>query len=174
MAAGEKGRRLRVEHDKIGVGALIEAADLALKLERFSVAARRHPEKLEAREPDTLKHGDLIGLGHGGEHGIAGAAADIGGKTDRDFAPGLAQMRPGKESRAQKSIGGGAVNDFGSRFMESDAFAFGKMDAVGEEALRPQESEALIDCGVVTIIREEPLDGVELHPALGEMGLQID
>ncbi len=59
------------------------------------------------------------------------------------------------------------MKDRGATVMEPLAFAFGKVDAVGEKASGSQQPEALIDGGVIALLRKEALDGFELKLALG-------
>ena len=66
------------------------------------------------------------------------------------------------------------MDDLRAGIMQAPAFAFGKMDAVGEHASRSQEAEAFVNGGIVAIAGIEPLHRFQLGSAFGEMGLQKD
>ena len=128
--------------------------DLAVEPQKSGVAAGRHVKQLDRGEPGAAQHRHLVGLRHGGEHGVAGAAADVGREPHGDRPRLLAQMRACQQAGAQEGVRGRAVDDLRACLVEACALAFRKMDAVGEEALRPQKPVTVVDVGVVLITRE--------------------
>jgi hypothetical protein len=63
------------------------------------------------------------------------------------------------------------MGDDRSRFRQSPAFALGEMDAMGEDAALAQQTEAVIDIGIVLVAGIERSDAFDLAFALLQMRL---
>src|SRR5690606_29941604 len=86
-------RRARIEHDEIGVRARLKRAHMLDERQRLGVAARDLPERGERIELFALQRDHLVAFVHCPQHGIIGAAADIGrGSNTERLRPSFVAM----------------------------------------------------------------------------------
>ena len=123
--------------------------------------------------PVPAQHRHLVRLAHGAEHRVAGAASDVGRDADTDRmipVPGAAQV---EQARSQEGVRGRAVHDRRSGRRQARALARRQMDAVREQAAGADQTEAVVDIGVVLRPGKVPRHQRDLRPALREVRVHV-
>ena len=123
------------------------------------------------RVPAQQRH--LVGLPHGAQHRVAGAAAHVGGEADAHRAGRVAKAPEVEQAGAEEGVGGGAMHDGGAGFRQTRALPLRQMNAVSEEAARAEQTAAVVHVGVVPGPREVAPHRGDLRQALGEVAVHV-
>ena len=119
-----------------------------------ALPARELPERGQRIELLAVQRDHLVALVHGPQHGIAGAAADIGrrGDPERLRAPAVALVV--EQAGAEEQVGGRTEHRDRVRRPTAHRPRVGKMDAVAEQALAAEQPVMLVDVGIVAATRD--------------------
>ena len=139
------GGRPRIENDEVGLLARFDRTDVLIKSEGSRVAESHSIEGLRSRPGLPVELENLVTLGRGAQHRIAGAAADIGGERDPH-----ARVAPAAPDRTGPSRGTGSTSGRRPRPTGSPPARRPRapqMDAMAEHDRGPKQPGALIDVG---------------------------
>jgi len=145
--------RARVEHDEIGVLAGLDRADRVVEGERPGVAERHLVEGRRCRPRLAVELQNLIPLGRGPQHRVAGAAADVGGEPDPH--PCVREPRPVEQSGAEEQVGGRAEGRDRAALGHRGHLIFGHVNAMAEHRARSQQPCPGVDVEIVARGRKE-------------------
>ena len=169
--------RGEVDHGQVSLHALGDVADLMFGPEGAGRTDGGQPPQVRRVQGLAAQLGDLIGGGHGAEHGKGRPAAGVGGEAN--------PQRPGEghveEARADEGVGGWAMDDAGPGLGQAVLFALGQVDGVAEDGTFAQKALSLVGVKVIAGLRVERADPghfvdlfgkVGLHQAIGVFGPQ--
>ena len=162
---------MAVENDEIGLHARRDPADAIVEAHGGRIAGGQHVKGVEGRKALAGKGEHLVALGRGPQHGIAGAAADIGRDAGEDA--GLAHAGEIEQAGAEKQVRGRAEHRRRPARRQGAAFALGQMDAMAEHRLGSHEAVALVDLGIVLRPGKRLAHEGDLGGVLGQMRLDV-
>lgn len=155
---GDGGGAGEVEGDDVGLHPPLEVADLVVGVEGPRGAYGGEPPEVGGVEGVAAQLGDLVGGGHGAEHGEAGAAAGVGGEADAEGG-GEGHV---EEAGANEGVRGGAVGEGGAGLGQPRLLARGQVDGVAVEGAVAEEALCLIRVEVVAGLGVEVADPGDL------------